>query len=204
MIGGVSGFGMIKPVKHSINSERDITDLIGSDAWMMDVLRAAEELNLPDWWIGAGFLRNKVWDSITGVVSKPTRDVDLVYFNTDDALPETDWSYDILMKKRYPFAEWEVRNQARMHYVNNSQPYTSTADGISHWVETATCVAVRLKNGSFEYLFCYGTDDLFNLVARPIPFFQTKDRIVTFYERVKKKQWQDKWPRLQIKEGGLQ
>lgn len=195
---------MIKSVKRSINSEEDISDLIRADAWMMDVLRAAEELNLADWWIGAGFLRNKVWDSLMGVSSKPTRDVDLVYFNTADVQPETDWSYDAYMKKRYPFAEWEVRNQARMHYVNNSQPYTSTADGISHWVETATCIAVRLKNNTFEYLFCYGTDDLLNLVARPIPFFQTKDRIATFYDRIKKKQWQDKWPCLQIKAERLQ
>ena len=29
---------------------------------MMNVLNEANKLNLPDWVIGAGFLRNKVWD----------------------------------------------------------------------------------------------------------------------------------------------
>src|SRR6185503_20454597 len=99
----------------------------------------------PDWWIGAGFLRNKIWDAIEDKVSKPTRDVDLVYFNAFDVTPETDRAYDERMKRDHPFAEWEIRNQARMHYVDDFPPYTSTADGISHWVETATCVAVRLN-----------------------------------------------------------
>ena len=41
-------------------TEKDILDLIKRDKWMMDVLRVAEKLNLPDWIIGAGFIRNKV------------------------------------------------------------------------------------------------------------------------------------------------
>src|SRR3989344_341827 len=41
-------------------TEKDILDLIKIDKWMMDILRVAEKLNLPDWIIGAGFIRNKV------------------------------------------------------------------------------------------------------------------------------------------------
>ena len=181
-----------------ISSEQEISNLIEQDDWMMDVLRAAENLQLPDWWIGAGFLRNKVWDYIENKDSKPTRDVDLVYFSARDVKPETDWSYDEKMKEKHPFAEWEVRNQARMHYVSNAEPFTSTADGISHWVETATCVAVKLENGKLKYLFCYGTDDLFGLIARPIPFFNSKEKIETFYGRIEKKQWKQKWPSLTV------
>ena len=189
---------MIEPMQQTVNSEDQLTDIIKSDPWMMEVLEAAQKLDLPDWWIGAGFLRNKVWDVIEGRTSQPTRDVDLVYFNEGDINPETDWAYDTKMKEAYPFAEWEVRNQARMHYVNNSEPFRSTTDGISNWVETATCVAVRLKGDSLEYLFCYGTDDLFNLIARPIPSFQTEDRLVIFYKRIKNKKWQERWPDLRI------
>ena len=164
----------------------------------MNVLKAAEELDLSDWWIGAGFLRNKIWDFMDGSNSKPSRDVDLVYFDINDILPESDWSHDNYMKKKYPFAQWEVRNQARMHYYNNFQPYISTSDGIAHWVETATCIAVRLNNGVSDYLFCYGTDDLFNLIARPIPVFRSKELVHIFNERVKDKKWQERWPHLQI------
>jgi hypothetical protein len=180
-----------------IKTEADIKAIVRADPWMMDVLRSAEKLGLPDWWIGAGFLRNKVWDVMEGNESQKPKDVDLVYFNPGDVTPETDWAFDEAMKEQYPQVEWEIRNQARMHYVNGFEPYTSTADGISHWVETATCVAVKLEDGELKFLFCYGTDDLFNLVARPTPYF-TGDLIKTFHERVEKKQWQKRWPHLKV------
>lgn len=179
-------------------TEEYIAEMVKTDSWMMRVLSAAEELNLPNWWIGAGFLRNKVWDVLSGNTFEPTRDVDLVYFNNTQKAPEDDWDYDEKMKTKYPFAEWEVRNQARMHYVNGSKPFTSTEDGISNWVETATCVAVRLNKGEIELLFCHGLNDLANLIARPIPSFQSKNCIDIFHGRVEKKQWKKRWPALVV------
>ena len=89
-----------------ITSETDIEALVKADPWMMRVLEAAESLQLADWWIGAGFLRNKVWDALENNEPKPSKDVDLVYFNADDTTAETDWAYDEAMKEQYPFAEW--------------------------------------------------------------------------------------------------
>ena len=181
-----------------IRSEEDITNLICADAWMMDVLRAAQKLDLPDWWIGAGFLRNKVWDAIENKQSEPTRDVDLVYFDEADTARETDYTLDEKMKHAHPFAEWEIRNQARMHYVNGFASFTSAADGISHWVETATCVAVKLDADDLRFLFCYGTDDLYELVARPTPYFKSAGLIDRFHTRVEEKKWQARWPNLRF------
>lgn len=192
---------MIKDMQSTpplINSEADITRLIEKDEWRMKVLRAAATLNLPDWWIGAGFLRNIVWDAIEGKESSPTRDVDLVYFDSKNISPETDWAYDEKMKSNFPFADWEIRNQARMHYVNNFAPYNSTEDGIAHWVETATCIAVKLEDEKLHYLFCHGTDDLFGLIARPIEQFRTPELLPEFHKRVEKKHWQEKWPHLHV------
>lgn len=183
---------------NKITSESQLADLVMSDDWMMSVLRAAQELNLPDWWIGAGFLRNKVWDFIESNVFEPTKDVDLVYFDISNKTPEADWVYDEQMKQRFPMSEWEVRNQARMHYVNNFEPYHSTEDGIAHWVETATCVAVRLEGDELHFLFCHGTDDLFNLIARPIENFRSPELLPTFINRVESKRWRQKWPHLRV------
>jgi len=180
-----------------IKSEDDISELITNDSWRMEVLKAAESLDLPDWWIGAGFLRNLVWDAIEGKTSRP-KDVDLVYFDKKDTAAESDWAHDDAMKIKFSFAEWEVRNQARMHYVNGFEPYSSTEDGISHWVETATCVAVKVEDEKLRYLFCHGTSDLFGLIARPIPTFRTPKLMPIFLERVEQKQWQKKWPHLKI------
>lgn len=185
-------------IPHPITSEDQISALILADEWRMKVLRAAAELDLPDWWIGAGFLRNFVWDTMEGYKPKEERDVDLVYFSQDDTAPETDWAYDERMKHDFPFADWEIRNQARMHYVNGFEPYTSTLDGISHWVETATCVAVKLQDGKLRYAFCHGTEDLFNLVARPTVLFTSPQLFPEFTKRIDQKRWRQKWPHLKI------
>lgn len=85
-----------------------------------------------------------------------------------------------------------------MHYVNGFEPYTSSEEGISYWVETATCIAVRQQKGKLEYLFCHGTADLFNLIARPIEAFKTEELLPVFYGRIEKKKWQERWPSLKV------
>lgn len=113
-----------------IKTEEDIRKLVESNEWMMQFLRAAEKLDLPDWWIGAGFLRNKVWNTLENNSEHSSSDVDLVYFNPDDVTSETDWLYDKNMKEIFPDADWEIRNQARMPHVNNFEAFKSTADGM--------------------------------------------------------------------------
>lgn len=188
--------------KMQINSEEDISLLIRADKWRSEVLDVAEKFDLPDWWIGAGFLRNLIWDAIEGNPPREERDVDLVYFDSDNIDADRHWAVDWAitdqLKSEAPFAEWEVRNQARMHYVHGFKPYASTEQGISNWVETATCIAVRRHSGKLEYLFCHGTEDLFNLIARPIDTFKTEELLPTFYGRIAKKKWQERWPSLKV------
>ena len=183
----------------NIGSKDEITEIIRADSFMMEVLKAAELLNLPDWWIGAGFLRNKIWDYIEGNESILPKDVDLVYFDAQNNSKESDWAFSDDMNAKYSFAEWEIRNQARMHYINGFNPFISTEDGISHWVETATCVAVKIDDDRLNYLFCYGTDDLFNLIARPTPYFRKKPLLQEFTNRVEQKKWQQRWPSLKVR-----
>ncbi len=65
-----------------INNEADIILMIKEDKWMMDIIRCAKSLNLPDWWVCAGFVRSKIWDTIHGF-SERTRipDIDVIYFD---------------------------------------------------------------------------------------------------------------------------
>ncbi len=64
-------------------TEEDILNLIRKDERMMNILRLAEKLNFPDWVIGAGFVRNKVWDYLHGFDGKEVNanDIDLVYYD---------------------------------------------------------------------------------------------------------------------------
>ncbi len=53
---------------------------------MMDILRAAQALQLPDWWVCAGFVRATIWDALHGYkVRTPTPVIDLIYFDPDNS-----------------------------------------------------------------------------------------------------------------------
>jgi uncharacterized protein len=62
----------------------------GSD-WFMAGLHAAQSLDLPPWCIGAGAVRNLVWDALHGH-ARPSAlaDVDLAYFDASDVSAERD------------------------------------------------------------------------------------------------------------------
>lgn len=182
-------------------SRADLPGLVAADTWMMEVLSVAASADLPDWWIGAGFLRNKIWDTISGNRRSVADDVDLVYFDAGATDPEVDWGLDQEMCRLYPGARWEVRNQARMHLSDGFEPYSSTADGIAHWVETATCVGVRLHEGQLRFLFCHGSDDLVNMIARPTAAYRAPDRIDVFRGRLAQKEWRARWSTLVVLEG---
>ena len=177
--------------------ESDIVLLIESDPWMMSVIQAAGQLGLPDWMIGAGFVRNKVWDHLHGV-QRPivdTADIDLIYFDPTDVREETEKAYDACLRAKMN-VPWATKNQARMHIVHNAEPYASTFDALSRWVETATAIAVTLDCNRVKLIAPYGVSDLVNLIVRPTPFF--KDRLQTFHDRVTAKQWLVKWPKLSV------
>jgi hypothetical protein len=55
-----------------LKSESDIAAFIARQPPMMRVLRAVAAQRLPDGWVGAGFIRNAVWDALHGVPSPAT------------------------------------------------------------------------------------------------------------------------------------
>jgi hypothetical protein len=65
-----------------IHTEQQITALIEADAWMMNLLRVVKNLKLPDWWICAGFVRSKIWDTLHNYEARtPLADIDVIYFD---------------------------------------------------------------------------------------------------------------------------
>ena len=181
-------------------NESKILKLIEDDPWMMGVLKAAESMELPDWMIGAGFVRNKVWDHLRGYKNSevPTADIDLIYFDPSDISEEKEKELDRLLKKKMD-VNWSAKNQARMHLKHGKEaPYKNSAEALFEWVETCTCVAVRLeKNGALKLFAPHGIADLVNFVVRPVLAFM--DNPERFWERVKSKEWEKKWPKLIIK-----
>jgi hypothetical protein len=183
-----------------IENTSEIAALITHDFMRMRLLKAVSELSLPDAWIGAGFVRNLVWDALHGYSAPtPLEDVDVIYF---DPL-QTDRSVELELETRLlnqdPNVNWQVRNQARMHVKNRDIPYTSSSHAISHWPETATAIAARLRTDSgVELLAPLGIEDLLNLRVRPTPHFEVSGKRALYQTRVQQKNWQKSWPKLKI------
>lgn len=167
---------------------------------MMQILRTARTLDLPDWWIGAGFVRNKVWD-VLHEYTKPTplKDIDVVYFDPHTLDESREKEHDAALRKLHPNVIWSTKNQARMHLHPThlgEAPYRDSRDALARWIETATCIAIRL-NDQDELIIAapYGLDDLFSLIVRPIPLYRD---LTVFHQRYSSKGWLKTWPRLTV------
>src|SRR3954447_138148 len=121
-----------------------LATLLAVDPIRWHALGLVMSLRLPDGWIGAGFVRNAVWDYLHGREASPPRgDIDVVWFDPGQADPSIDQSLEDRLHALEPTLAWSVKNQARMHTRNSDPPYSSTADAIGHWPETATAVAAH-------------------------------------------------------------
>jgi uncharacterized protein len=179
-------------------NEKEILDIIRSDSWKMEALEAVRSLNLSDWLIGAGFVRNATWDALHGYDKcAHSTDIDVAYFDDSDLSEETETKYQNALRNRLA-ADWSVTNQARMAKTNNQvRDYTSTEDAIAHWPETATAIGVTLTpHGDLKLIAPYGIEDLASLNLRMTPEFG--DGVEAFKARVAKKEWLLKWPLLKV------
>ncbi|MBR0682175.1 nucleotidyltransferase family protein [Roseomonas eburnea] len=180
---------------------RDAADLarfVAGRPAMLDRLATVAAHGPPHAWIGAGFLRNAVWDALTGrdPDAIPPADLDVVFHDAADASPERDAAAEAALSAAAPGLPWSVANQARMHARNGHAPYRDLAEALAHWPETATAVAARLGPRGVEILAPHGLEDLFALIARPTPAHRAQP--AAMLARIAAKAWTTRWPALRL------
>jgi hypothetical protein len=177
--------------------------LVRSTPWLLEALRAARDVDPPDWLVGGGVLRNLVWDRLAGR-SRPTppRDVDLAFFDPTRLDPARDAEVEAALITRLPDIPWDAKNQAAVHtwydrvFGTQVPPLHSAADGVATWPETATAVAVHLHaDDRLEIVAPCGLEDLFGLVCRRNPRRVTVDH---YRRRIRDKRIAERWPRVEI------
>lgn len=182
--------------------ERDfrrlVVDAMVSSPWHLQTLRVVRDLNLPDWAIGAGFVRNAVWDRLHGFAeSTPLSDIDVLFFDPVDASPAREEYLEAALVDALPDRPWSVRNQARMHIRNSDRPYISTEDAMSFWLETPTCVAVRLDQADkISIISPFGLADLIEM--RGAPTAAGLKKLDQYMDRMHAKNWPATWPKVTV------
>jgi hypothetical protein len=178
--------------------------VLGSD-WMRHILHIVAALELPDCWIGAGAVRDLVWDTRFGDGFDPARveDVDVVFFDPDDLGAEHEHDIEAKLHAQEPSLEWDVKNQARVHlwyearFGGPARPLTSTTDGVSTWPEIATAIAVRLgpDHDTLDIAAPYGLDDLLDGIwRRNLDRYFNRVTDADYQARLERKQPHERWP----------
>jgi hypothetical protein len=165
-------------------------------------LRAAREVDAPDWLINAGAVRDAVWDAYHGRAPALPRDVDLGFFDAGDLSPQREAEVEAALRACAPELPWEAKNQAAVHlwyprrFGTWVEPFAATDEAIATFPETATCVGVRLRDdGAIEVVAPHGLGDLLGCVCRHNPTRVSR----AFYERrLAEKGWRDRWPRMRV------
>ena len=179
---------------HHDAQARRVVEIVCADPAALRQLRAARTLGLPDWCLAAGFVRNRVWDALSGTQSSFGADVDLLFFDPRDISKQHEADIEGRLRGIVADVDWEARNQARMHLHNGDPPYRDTAHAMNFWLETCTAVGLRLEeDDSITLIAPFGLDDLLAMVFQPSA--AGLRRIAAYRARLAAKPWRARWPK---------
>lgn len=169
----------------------------------MSALYATRALGLPSWCIGAGAVRNLVWDKLHDFhIPSPLSDIDVAFFDASIVSAERDAELQNKLVATLPSLPWEVTNQAgvhlwfKNHFGYEVAPLESLEEAIASWPEFATAVGVTLlADDSIQVIAPHGLEDLFALKVRRNPIRVSAS---TYRQRVQQKQFELRWPKVKI------
>ena len=182
----------------------ELASLLLGSPWFRHVLDVVASVDPPQWLVGAGAVRDLVWGERFGDGFDPSSvaDVDVVFFDADDLSPARDAAVEAALVAADPSIPWEATNQAAVHTWYGARfgvevaPFSSAAEGVTTWPETATAVAVRLDGrGGLSVVSPCGLDDLLDGVWRRNPVRVT---LAHYESRLAAKRPAERWPGIRV------
>jgi hypothetical protein len=181
--------------RHRKKHENRLLEILTTHPTLQRDLQMVQSLELQNWCIAAGYVRNFVWDYLHDRATiTPLNDIDVLYYDPADLSEDREKHFESQLLSQAGEYNWSVKNQARMHLKNNQAQYLSVEDAMKRWPETVTAVGVTLDpDNNLNIIAPHGLDDLFQMIVRRSPFFPDHE----YYQaRVTDKNWLKIWPRL--------
>ena len=179
-----------------------LVTIISADQWLMDLLGLVSSIPEKRCYIGAGAIRDVVWDRMSGIVEHDAvKDIDVVYFDEPWTDGESDAELQRSLAQLRPDVEWEVTNQGGVHvwfkdvFGYDVAPFRSLEEAVASWPEYATAVAVRVENNAFDVIAPHGLDDLLEMRIRRNPFRVTEEE---YRRRIVRKKYSERWPNVDV------
>lgn len=147
---------------------------------LMQALRTAQTLDLPDWLVFSGAVYQPVLNHLTGrPIEYGLKDIDFGYFDASDISYEAE---DIVIRRVAAVFDppldrlVEVRNQARVHlwfeahFGEAYAPLSRSTEALERFASTISAVGVHLDADDRLHVEApFGLADLFALRLRPNP-----------------------------------
>jgi hypothetical protein len=180
-----------------------LRELVWGCPWLLDILRTVERAGLPDAWVGAGIVRDLVWDSLYGAGFDPAtvKDVDVAFYDSADTSAARDAAAEAALRQLTPDVPWDAKNQAAVHlwyasrFGDEVAALISTRDGVDTWPETATAVALRVTNDVLDVYATFGLSDLLGGVWRRNP---RRVSPTEYLARIERKCPHERWPGVSV------
>lgn len=178
-------------------------DIVRNSPLLSDVLKRAQRLNLPDWYIVSGAVYNLVWNVLTGrPETHGIKDIDLFYYDASDLSYAAE---DRIIKTGDEIFSGvplpvEIRNQARVHlwfeqhFGQIYPPLSSSEEGIDRFASKTHAVAVRLeRDGELSIYAPFGLDDVFSFRITPNLIIDNRET-----HHAKAARAQQNWPEVTV------
>ena len=153
----------------------ELERLTRATPFLIDTLRIARDMGLPDCWLVSGAIYNRVWNALTNRSPRHgIKDIDLFYFDPDTSWQAEDRAIRRAARLFPPDPPLELRNQARVHlwYEDHfGQPYPplgSSREGIDRFACKTHAVGLQLQADDRLKIYApYGLGDIFALRVTP-------------------------------------
>ncbi|GAB6108284.1 nucleotidyltransferase family protein [Fusibacter bizertensis] len=184
----------------------ELIEIIKSNDDLMKVFDTLDDLklndiNLKDYYIGAGAIVQSVWNRLTGKQANyGIGDVDIVYYDLYNNTESDEKEIEQAIKDRISDLPYkiDVKNEARVHlwyrdkFGYDIDPYRSLEDAIDSWPTTSTALGIRRVNKEEWHIYApFGLNDIFELNLRPNARQITE---AIYMNKVQK--WTGKWREL--------
>jgi hypothetical protein len=193
------------PSDQNASDQQRLLALARATPWFMQALTRVRALRLLAGCVGAGAVRNLVWDALHAhATPSALPDIDVAFFDATDLSPARDAALQACLSAASPGTPWEVTNQAGVHlwferhFGHAVAPLGSLDEAVASWPEYATAVGVWLDDADRLHVIApHGLDDLFGMVVRRNP---ARASLATYLERVASKCYAQRWPRVRVVE----
>jgi hypothetical protein len=187
----------------------ELRSIIAGSRWFVDLLETVRTVRPPQAWIGAGVIRDVVWEQLfgentvdAGTSEVRAKDVDVAFFDEHDLSRARDLLVESELTRHRPDVAWDAKNQAAVHlwYPNRFgvrvPPLASVPEAVATWPEFAVCVAARLcSRGTIEICAPHGLDDLLDGIWRRNP---TRITVDEYKRRLARKQPASRWRGVRV------